>query len=136
MDTNQDKGKELLGVTLTNTEAHGVICAALFSTYDRTEHGVDDDILMDLCYGDRETAIRRAIIRLANHKIVMNNMDMGQIKYDGDDNPNRYAECDGDDELPVSSDNPIGYAMDDDLFGGPRTTEDRWDGDETDKIQY
>lgn len=109
MDTNQDKGKELLGVTLTNTEAHGVICAAMFYDYNRTEHGVGDDILMDLCYGDRETAIRRAMIRLANRKIAMSNMDRPEI-------PDVYK--------------------DDDLFGGPRTAEDCWDGDETDKIQY
>ena len=116
MDTNQDKGKELLGVTLTNTEAHGVICAALFYDYNRTEHGVGDDILMDLCYDDRGKALRRAIIRLANRKIAGSCMDMV--------------------EIPLSDDNPNRYAMDDDLFGGPRTAEDCWDGDETDKIQY
>lgn len=119
MSTNQDNGKELLGVTLTNTEAHGVICAAMFDDYDRITLGIHDGILMDLCYGNREKALREAIIRLANHKIVTNNMDMGQIKYDGDDNPNRYAmDCDGDDDkLPVRKfvdDNPIGYCMDDD----------------------
>ncbi|NBP15233.1 hypothetical protein EBU95_12660 [bacterium] len=114
MNTNQNKGKELLGVTLTNTEAHGVICAALFDDYNTVSLGIHDGILMDLCYGDRDKALREAIIRLANRKIVT------EMATDDDDLPGG-----------PTSDNPIGYAM-----AAPCTEADFWDGDETDKIQY
>ncbi|NBP01609.1 MAG: hypothetical protein EBU90_16040 [Proteobacteria bacterium] len=131
MNTNQNKGKELLGVTLTNTEAHGVICAALFDDYNTVSLGIHDGILMDLCYGDRDKALREAIIRLANRKIVTENMDMGQIHYD--EYGNSFEMATDDDDLPggPTSDNPIGYAM-----AAPCTEADFWDGDETDKIQY
>lgn len=130
MDTNQNKGKELLGVTLTNTEAHSVICAALFNDYTNVSLGIHDGILMDLCYGDRDKALREAIIRLANRKIVTQDLDMGQIHYD--EHVNRYPCVAVDDDLfgGPTSDNPIGYGID------TRSEADFWDGDETDKIQY
>ena len=129
MSTNQNKGKELLGVTLTNTEAHSVICAALFDNYTNIPLGVQDGILMDLCYGDRDKALREAIIRLANRKIVTENLDMPQIHYD--EYGNRYPMAMDDDLFGgPTSDNPIGYGID------TRSEADFWDGDETDKIQY
>ena len=68
MNTNTQLGNRVLDVQFTNTEAHGIICAAMFQDYNTIFNGADNEILVAVINGDMQLAMRLAVVKLANFK--------------------------------------------------------------------
>ena len=96
-NTNTQFEQRRLEFTLTNTEAHGVICAAMFTDYNTIFNGADNEILVAVTSGDMHTAMKLAILKLANYKQAMEMHDRPDIlmglhectetdRWDGDEN--------------------------------------------------
>lgn len=69
MSTQQQTGERVQLAPFTTTEAHGILCAAMFIDYNTIHNGRDNEILVAALNGDFETALRLATIKLANYKI-------------------------------------------------------------------
>ena len=69
MSTQQQTGERVQLAPFTTTEAHGIICAAMFTSYDNVLGGRNNKILVAALNRDFETALRLAVIQLANYKI-------------------------------------------------------------------
>jgi hypothetical protein len=121
MSTNTQFGGRIQEVPFTNTEAHGIICAAMFHDYNTIFNGADNDILVAVINGDMQLALRLAVIKLANYK----------QRAEGHDRPDIHMTENILDELFNGNVNP--YHMDD-TFGKPTEETDVWDGDENDRM--
>jgi hypothetical protein len=69
MSTQQQTGERVQLAPFTTTEAHGIICAAIFTSFDNVLGGRHNKILVAALNGDFETALRLSVILLANYKI-------------------------------------------------------------------
>ena len=101
MSTNTQFGGRIQEVPFTNTEAHGIICAAMFHDYNTIFNGADNDILVAVINGDMQLALRLAVIKLANYK----------QRAEGHDRPDIHMTENILDELFNGNVNP--YHMDD-----------------------
>ena len=122
MITQHTNGERVQLVPFTNTEAHGIICAAMFIDYSSIHNGRDNEILVAALNGEMDVALRLATIKLANYKIHTQCHDVTDVV----DNLDNISDDDESDQVPIT----------DDTYGGPRSSEDRWDGDETDRIMH
>jgi len=82
MSTNTQFGGQVQDVPFTNTEAHGIICAAMFIDYNVIFNGADNEILVAALNGDMQLALRLAVINLANYKQQMQMHDRADIRMD------------------------------------------------------
>ena len=120
MSTQHTNGERVQLVPFTNTEAHGIICAAMFIDYNTIHNGRDNEVLVAALNGDFDVALRLAVIKLANYKIHTQCHDVTDV-VDNLDNISDDAESD---QVPIT----------DDTFGGPRSLdtmyndEDSYDG--------
>lgn len=127
MSTNTQFGGKVQDVPFTNTEAHGIICAAMFQDYNTIFNGADNEILVAALNGDMQLALRLAVIKLANYKQRMEMHDRPDI---------RMAE----DILAEIFSGKGNTYKHEDVFGEPTydsagfTEADRWDGDENDRM--
>lgn len=119
-NTNTQFGGQVQDVPFTNTEAHGIICAAMFNSYNNVFNGADNEILVAALNGDMQLALRLAVIQLANYKQRMEMHDRPDIRMTEDIL----------DEMFNGKGNTHKH---EDVFGEPSET-DRWDGDENDRM--
>jgi len=122
MSTQHTNGERALLVPITTTEAHGILCAAMFIDYNTIHNGRDNEILVAALNGEMDTALRLAVIKLANYKINAECHDTPDV-------------IDNLDTL-IRRERGTGASIFEDVFGGPQSSEDTWDGDETDRIMH
>lgn len=120
-NTNTQFGGQVQDVPFTNTEAHGIICAAMFTNYNIVSNGADNEILVAALNGDMQLALRLAVIKLANYKQDIQKHGRPDI---------RMAE-DILDEMFNGKGNTYKH---EDVFAEPMEDTDRWDGDENDRM--
>ena len=121
MSTNTQFGGQVQEVPFTNTEAHGILCAAMFISYNMFFNGADNEILVAALNGDMKLALRLAVIQLANYKQDTQVHDRPEI---------RMLE----DILDGELDGECSAYKHEDIFGAPVEDTDRWDGDENDRM--
>jgi hypothetical protein len=116
MSTQQQTGERVQLAPFTTTEAHGIICAAMFTSYDNVLGGRNNKILVAALNRDFETALRLAVIELANYKIQMQSHRTGPVVDNLDDVIRSERE---------------GYrSLHDDLFGGESSSDECEDDEE------
>ena len=115
MSTQQQTGERVQLAPFTTTEAHGIICAAIFTSFDNVLNGRNNKILVAALNGNFETALRLAVIQLANYKIHTQRHDVIDV-------------VDNLDEV-IHNDKEGYRSLHDDLFGG-ESSSDECDHDE------
>jgi len=89
MSTQHTSEGQVQYVPFSSTEAHGIICAAMFIDYSSIHNGRDNEILVAALNGEMDVALRLATIKLANYKIstqchdvqrVMETLDMNRCE--------------------------------------------------------
>jgi hypothetical protein len=94
----------------------------MFIDYNTIHNGRDNEILVAALNGEMDTALRLAVIKLANYKINAECHDTPDV-------------IDNLDTL-IRRERGTGASIFEDVFGGPQSSDDRWDGDETDRIMH
>jgi hypothetical protein len=74
----------MIYVPFSETEAHGIICAAMFIDHDTISDSARNEIATALIKQNKATAMRIAIIKLANYK----------QEHQGHDRPDIVADFD------------------------------------------
>jgi hypothetical protein len=79
MSTQQQTGERVQLAPFTTTEAHGIICAAIFTGFDNVLNGRNNKILVAALNGHMDEALRLAVIQLANYKIHTQRHDVDDV---------------------------------------------------------
>ena len=58
----------MIYVPFSETEMHGILCAAMFIDHNTIYDGANNDILTAIMKQDTSSAMRLAVIKLANYK--------------------------------------------------------------------
>lgn len=72
----------MVHVPFSKTEAHGIICAAMFIDYNTIYDGASNEILTALIKKDLSSAMRLAVIKLANSKQYHERHDRADVVAD------------------------------------------------------
>lgn len=74
----------MVHVPFSKTEAHGILCAAMFIDYNTIYDGASNDILTALIKKDMSSAMRLAVIKLANYKQDHERHDRAEVVADSE----------------------------------------------------
>jgi hypothetical protein len=101
MSTQHTSEGQVQYVPFSSTEAHGIICAAMFIDYNSIHNGRDNEILVAALNGEMDVALRLATIKLANYKISTQCHDVQGVMETLDMNRCEDALC----EMEIDDDN-------------------------------
>jgi hypothetical protein len=88
----------MIYVPFSKTEMHGILCAAMFINYNTIYDGASNDILTALIKQDMYSAMRLAVIELANYKQDHEGHDRAAIVADYENTETEKAMLDEWDE--------------------------------------
>jgi hypothetical protein len=117
MSTQHTCGERALLVPLTTTEAHGIICAAMFIDYNTIHNGRENEILVAALNGEMDTALRLAVIKLANYKIHTQCHDAPDVIDNLD--------------AAIRKERGTGKSIFEDVFGGPRSLDTMYNDEDS-----